>query len=588
MDLLEALQAFLWRLPPDPGDRRLVVAFSGGCDSTALLWGLTRLAPSWGIQLVAAHLDHAMDPASAARAVRAAAMARRLEVPLVGARRAVGVHRRPGESPEAAARRIRYEFLDEVRRGCRARHVATAHHRDDQAETVLLRLRFGSGLRGLAAIQEEAGTVVRPLLALPRATLRQAVAAAGLTPAEDPGNHDPRQPRSRMRHQVLPALAGLAAVDQARLAAGLANLATRAQRALPALDRRLAAAIGLRVETTGESGGELVAADRRRLAALPTPLLPFALALLHRRAGAGYPASLAATAELRRQLRPGRLAAAPERHHRPPRMAGHEGADPRPAGRRVACDCGAGWRWLAAGEMLRLLRVRPGETFTPFTYTLEIPGELAIPELAVTVRVSRQPVEAWMLRGAPLRAGLALPLPDSGRPGRVTVRNRRPGDRLWPLGAPGSRKLKDVLIDRGVPRWQRDRLPLLCWAGEIAWVPGITIDHRFRLTGEPMACLAEMTEISEISEISEMTEMTETSGIGEPLEIAAETVAIVEPPGLGPGRRVGLGAHPAPTGNPGRESAVSDFEGTSLPPRPSGVARQAGRVGPAPLEVAEL
>jgi tRNA(Ile)-lysidine synthase len=537
MDLLEALQAFLRRLPPHPGDR-LVVAFSGGCDSTALLWGLTRLAPSWGIRLVAAHLDHGMDAASAARAVRATGLARRLGVPLVGARRAVGVHRRPGESLEAAARRIRYQFLDEVRRGCRARHVATAHHRDDQAETVLLRLRFGSGLRGLTAIQAiqgEAGSVVRPLLALPRATLRQAVAAAGLTPVEDPGNQDPRQPRSRMRHQVLPALAGLApvdavdavdadnAVDQARLAAGLANLATRAQRALPALDRRLAAAIGLRVET-GEHG-ETVAADRRRLAALPPPLLPFALALLHRRAGADYPAGLAAAAELRRQLRPGP---------------------------RVACDCGAGWRWQAAGETLRLLRVRPGETIAPFTYTLEVPGELAIPELAVTIRVSRQPVEAWMLRGAPLRAGLALPLPDSGRPARVTVRNRRPGDRLWPLGAPGSRKLKDVLIDRGVPRRRRDRLPLLCWAGEIAWVPGITIDHRFRLTGEPTACLVEMTGISETSEMI-------------------------------------LGAHPASTGNPGRESSVSDSEGTSLPPPPpSGVARQAGRVGPVPLEVAEL
>jgi tRNA(Ile)-lysidine synthase len=516
MDLLAALRAFLRRLPPDPGDR-LVVAFSGGCDSTALLWGLTRLAPSWGLRLVAAHLDHAMDAASAARAVRAAGLARQLGVPLVGARRAVGVNRVPGESPEAAARRIRYAFLEEVRRGCRARHVATAHHRDDQAETVLLRLRYGSGLRGLAAIQEVAGTVVRPLLALPRATLRQAVAAAGLTPVEDPGNHDPRQPRSRMRHRVLPALASAASLDESRLAAGLAGLATLARRVLPALDRRLAAAIGLRIET-GENG-ELVSADRHRLAALPPPLLPLALGLLHRRARAGHPASRAAAAELRRQLRSGRL----------------------------ACDCGAGWRWQTAGERLRLLRVHPGETSPPFTYTLEVPGELAIPELAVTVRVSRQPVEPWMLRGAPLRAGLALPLPDPGRPGRVTVRNRRPGDRLRPLGAPGSRKLKDVLIDRGVPRWQRDRLPLLCWAGEIAWVPGITIDHRFRLTGEATAWLVELVELT--------------------------------------------GAHPARSGNPGRGSAVSESEGTSLPPPPlppSGVAQHAGRVGPAPLEVAEL
>lgn len=94
-----------------------------------------------------------------------------------------------------------------------------------------------------------------------------------------------------------------------------------------------------------------------------------------------------------------------------------------------------------------------------------------------------------MLRGEPFRAGLALP---SRAPDRVSVRNRRPGDRLRPLGSPGSRKLKEVLIDRGVPRWQRDRLPLLCWAGEIAWVPGIAIDHRFRLTGQAPACLAEI------------------------------------------------------------------------------------------------
>jgi tRNA(Ile)-lysidine synthase len=512
MDLLEALQAFLRRLPPDRGDR-VVVAFSGGGDSTALLWGLTRLAPAWGLHLVAAHLDHGMDAASVERAAGAAGLARRLGVPLVAARRTTGVHRRPEESPEAAARRIRYEFLEEVRRGCRARWVVTAHHRDDQAETVLLRLRFGSGLRGLAAIQEVAGTVVRPLLGLPRATLRQAAAAAGLAPVEDPGNHDPRQPRARIRHLVLPALAA----TQPRLAADLARLAAHAQRVLPALDRRLAAEIALRFEA-GEDG-EIAAADRRRLAALPPPLLPYALALLHRRAGAAFPASLAAAAELRRQLR----------------------SDPR-----VGCDCGAGWRWQAAGELLCLARPRPGETIPPFTYTLEVPGELAIPELAVTIRVSRQPVEAWMLRGAPLRAGLALPLPDSGRPGRVTVRNRRPGDRLWPLGAPGRRKLKDVLIDRGVPQRQRDRLPLLCWAGEIAWVPGITIDHRFRLTGEASACLAEISEIGEFSEIGE------------------------------------------PTGNRGREPAVSESEGTSLPPPPCGVTHHGGQVGPAPLEVAEL
>jgi tRNA(Ile)-lysidine synthetase-like protein len=596
MDLLEGLEAFFTcgpavgpqasSPPSHPGVRegweqvplgrgdRLVVAFSGGGDSTALLWGLSRLAPAWGIELVAAHLDHAMDPGSQARAALAAGLARRLDVPLVTARREIGARRGAGESPEAAARRVRYEFLEEVRRGCRARYVATAHHREDQAETVLLRLSFGSGLRGLAGIQPLAGAVVRPLLALPRGALRAAVAAAGLRPAEDPGNGDPRQPRSRMRHRVLPALAradaacGLAvgapagsagrgitalaapsapaaAVEavEAELVEGLARLAAGARRSLAVLDRRLADEIGLRVvpgqssqpaaargprfpETASGTGhhpklardpgkpaiaggrdhpggpapgdpGETsrAGAEARRLASLPPPLLPHALALLHRQAGAAHPASRAAISELLRQLPPAAAAAAPARRvamgperHEVARSARRRGP------RRVACDCGEGWRWHGSSYVLCLERKRRVEEVPPFTYTLEVPGELTVPELAVTIRVGEAPVEAWMLRGAPHRAGLALPLAAGGC---LTVRNRRPGDRLRPLGSPGSRKLKEVLIDRGVPQERRDRLPLLCWAGEIAWVPGVTIDHRFRLNGQATAWLVEVTEVTE-------------------------------------------------------------------------------------------
>jgi tRNA(Ile)-lysidine synthetase-like protein len=117
----------------------------------------------------------------------------------------------------------------------------------------------------------------------------------------------------------------------------------------------------------------------------------------------------------------------------------------------------------------------------------------------MVVRASEVEAEGWMWRGDPHRAAIKLPAPRSqsgpaapagGR--RLTVRSRRAGDRLWPLGAPGSRKLKEVLIDRGIPRWQRDRLPLLCWGDEIAWVPGVTIDHRFRLDGRGAVCLVEL------------------------------------------------------------------------------------------------
>ncbi|HUP42706.1 MAG TPA: tRNA lysidine(34) synthetase TilS, partial [Thermoanaerobaculia bacterium] len=192
----------------EPGDL-IVVAFSGGPDSTALLHGLARLAPERGLRLLAAHLDHGLDAGSGGRAAAARRLAGRLGVECVVARREVAALAAPGESPEAAARRVRYRFLEEVRRARRGRWIATAHHRDDQAETVVLRLLQGSGVPGLAGIQPVRGRVVRPLLELGRAQLAAALEAdhrGALDPVEDPTNRDLRRPRNRVRRALLPAL----------------------------------------------------------------------------------------------------------------------------------------------------------------------------------------------------------------------------------------------------------------------------------------------------------------------------------------------------------------------------------------------
>ncbi|HEX3527663.1 MAG TPA: tRNA lysidine(34) synthetase TilS [Thermoanaerobaculia bacterium] len=465
MDLLQSLETFF--RPPLPlaaGDG-VVAAFSGGADSTALLWGLAQLAARRGSRLLAAHLDHGLDPGSAGRAGAAAVTAARLGVPFVLARREVPVLRRPGESVESAARRVRYGFLEEVRAGAGARYIATGHHRDDQAETVLLRLLFGSGIEGLAGARSvcmiHRGAVVRPLLGMPRAALRDAVAAAGLTAVEDPTNADLDTPRNRIRHTVLPALTG----EDPDIAPRLARLAIRARGAGAVLDRRVAAAIRLRDLPDGD-----VAVDRHALTSLPRPLLPIALAALHRRAGAPYPAGEAAREELTRQL---------------------AGAASGSFGVRV--DCGDGWCWTVEGDLLTLRRAVDRERTADFTYTLEIPGEIEIPELSVRVGLHHRPVEPWMFTGAPHRAGLALPLVAGDR---VTVRNRRPGDRLHPLGAGGSRRLKEVLVDRRVPQAGRARIPLLCVGERIAWVPGVTIDHRFRIRTEATAWVATLSSTS--------------------------------------------------------------------------------------------
>lgn len=113
-------------------------------------------------------------------------------------------------------------------------------------------------------------------------------------------------------------------------------------------------------------------------------------------------------------------------------------------------------------------------------------------ELHLRARLTRGVIAPWMFEGSPLRAGLALPLSTGDR---VEIRNRRPGDRFRPLGAAGSRRLKDVLIDHRVPRRERETLPLWIVGGRIAWVPGVTIEDRFRIGSEREVWIAEMEAV---------------------------------------------------------------------------------------------
>jgi len=187
----------------------LVLAVSGGPDSTALLHGAAQVAPRRGWRLTVAHLDHALRPSSVdeARAVANAAAAlglpselRRVDV----ASLAAAEHR----SAEDAGRQARYRFLEEVAASLgREALIATAHTADDAAETVLLRLARGAGLRGLRGIPARRGRIVRPLLGERRAALRAALDAAGISYSLDPTNEDPRHAaRNRVRAELLPAL----------------------------------------------------------------------------------------------------------------------------------------------------------------------------------------------------------------------------------------------------------------------------------------------------------------------------------------------------------------------------------------------
>jgi len=209
-------------LPPGP----LVVAVSGGADSTALLILLSSLAPQLGLDLHVAHFDHRIRPrASAQHATFVADLAQRY-----GATIRIGRAEIAPRS-EDEARELRYAFLRRAARELGATSIATGHTRDDQAETVLLHATRGSGLAGLAGMRPRRDDIVRPLLAIGRADTEAVCQEAKVTPRHDPSNADPKFARNRIRHKVLPELERIN--PQAR--AALARLADAAAAASDAL-----------------------------------------------------------------------------------------------------------------------------------------------------------------------------------------------------------------------------------------------------------------------------------------------------------------------------------------------------------------
>lgn len=193
----------------DLGGRTVLVAFSGGLDSTALLAALAVLAPRLGCAVAAAHLDHGLRPASAAEAAAAARACARLGLPCEVGRRDVGaLAAARGLGLEEAARETRYAFLAEAMARREATVLAVGHVLEDLAEDVLMRLVRGAGwpqLGGMRAWDAER-RLLRPLLLTPRARARALVAALGLPWTEDPSNADPHFLRNRVRHGVLPQL----------------------------------------------------------------------------------------------------------------------------------------------------------------------------------------------------------------------------------------------------------------------------------------------------------------------------------------------------------------------------------------------
>jgi tRNA(Ile)-lysidine synthase len=415
---------------PSAGER-VVVALSGGPDSVALLDVLATLARARGFTVTAAHLDHALRPDSAEDAAFCVETCARLGVPLRQERIDVrSRHAAEGRGIEEAARIERHAFLRRVKDDLGARWIALAHTRDDQAETVLLRLLRGAGGLGLSAMRVLSGDLLRPMLGRSRRDVLDHLAARGLAFREDPTNADLSFARNRVRHELIPYLERhfnpSAREALARSAAVLAEEADVL--AAVATDTR-------RAHGHADGAAYVVPLDALR----------------------GVPRAVARLTVRRALHLAGGLRGVGLRHVD---AILDLAATEAPSGRRVALP-GSREAVFHFDELRITARAEPGREFA---LPLRVPGAVALPDgRSLVARTARGPAEA----GA---TSAVVAVPD----GELVVRTRRPGDRVRARGRDVS--LKRFLMDARVPAGERASLPLLAAGHRVLWVPGQRVE----------------------------------------------------------------------------------------------------------------
>jgi len=425
-DLHEVVQSHLTVLGPGPGPH--VVAYSGGLDSASLLHLLAAMSTDNELDLLAVTVDHGLRAFEREVAVTTA-LCRQLGVRHEIVRLPLGLADRARRDGRSLAEMARNERYSELRRLANGGTLYLAHHLDDQAETVLLRLMRGAGVQGLAAMRPMSDDLRRPLLSVARGELDEYASSHQLPVVIDPTNESSKYLRNRVRHEFLPRLESLAEGSIASLARSAEVVADQAE----ALENLLATALSPYVEVSSD--------------------------------GLAVPLSALGAGSLRRVqlhwLMGQVLSQPPEARH------------VRAVERLVASEDGSVELSLPHGLIVRreystLHLITSGSTVGhPDAVALSSPGEVRWGEWLLRARIAAIPSdvsalptdEVWF----PKVVGLQL-----------TVRGWRQGDRMQPFGMSGTRLLSDLLGESKVPRQQRPHLPVVeDESGRIIWVAGV-------------------------------------------------------------------------------------------------------------------
>lgn len=452
--LMQAVQAALEQSGLWRDGARLLCALSGGCDSVALIHALSRLRSSKNVVVKAVHVQHGLrgeDSAEDERFVRL--LCQDLQIPLmVEKAKLTGDMHTPGM--ETMARDCRRQIFARQMKAMSADALLTAHHQDDQAETVLMHLLRGSGMQGLCGMQTAApfgdGLVIRPFLTLPKQQLRQVLEAENLPFREDGSNQEAVTPRNAIRLMLMPQLETLfpgSAGHMARLAETLAQDET----CLSAL---------------ADDVWQLAAYTRAPLFMLSLRTLEKSPEAIRRRV-------------LRRWFAEGLLAAGLQPEERALSHADTLALSAlihQPAGSCVNLPCGLmaarekDWLHLAYQSGQPLCAAESyAETVNPGTAQYVLPHMTL--HAAPAESLPRDAFSILLTRGQLSRSPV-LRLP-------------QPGDIIRPFGAPGHKPLRRWMTDRKIDPFLRTAWPVLCVDNEVLWIPGLCASEVLRLDKVP-------------------------------------------------------------------------------------------------------
>ncbi|HML46918.1 MAG TPA: tRNA lysidine(34) synthetase TilS, partial [Clostridia bacterium] len=412
-----------------PAGTLVLAAVSGGADSVALLLVLHELKDRLGFRLAVVHYEHGLRPKTSLEDARFVQdLSSRLNLDCLVEHGDVPALERLWKcGPEDAARRARYAFFERAMKALGAERVALAHHRRDQAETLLLHWVRGAGLKGLCGMRPVQGPYVRPFLTSAPEQLRDYLARKGQSWREDETNADLGQPRALLRHVALPALE--------RINPAAVEILCRNAEGIARDEAHLEALAGAALE--GKTRSMPYGGVARWAEGTDPALAGRMLRMLAARWGIPEP-DWAQTLQM-------------------------VGLAERPRG---AINLFAGWRMEKHGKNVHFIMPDPPR------WTEQAAGQRGVVTFEGLGRIRAVGIQEEADAACP-GDGIGTQTADCARLEGCVWRTRRAGDRIHPFGASGGKLLSDYLTDRKIDRPFRDWVPLLARGDEILWAVGV-------------------------------------------------------------------------------------------------------------------